>query len=88
MEQCVGNVMRQLAQARVPEAQAGPTVAQYCDAPLRAVLAQAIQSGEAAICTVETCIGMARERVADEVLPIYRELLAKPPQTAKKARRT
>jgi hypothetical protein len=88
MEQCADKVMRQLAQARVPEAQAGPAVAQYCDASLRAVLAKAIQNGEAAICTVETCTGIARERVADEVLPIYRELLAKPPQPAKKARRT
>jgi hypothetical protein len=79
MEQCTDGVMRQLARARVPEAQVGPTVAYQCDAPLRAVLAQAIQTGEASICTVESCIGLARSRVADEVLPAYRELLANPP---------
>lgn len=87
MEQCVGDVLRQLAVQQVPEVQAGPTVVRYCDAPLRATLAQAIQSGEAAICTVDSCIGMARDRVIQEIGPEYRELLANPPQP-KKTRRS
>ncbi len=87
MEQCTGDVLRQLARTRVPEAQVGPTVAHYCDAPLRAVLAEAIQKGEAALCSVESCIGMARDRVGEEVLPDYRALLASAPQTPPRARR-
>jgi hypothetical protein len=48
-----------------------------CDAPLRAALVSAIQSGEAFICTVESCMGMARQRAAEEAKTAYRERLAR-----------
>src|SRR4051794_36593558 len=58
MEQCVDRVLSRLARAGADEAQVGPTVLSQCDGPLRAALADAIQSGEAPLCTVESCMGM------------------------------
>src|SRR3954464_4678489 len=66
MEQCVNRVLSRLARARADEAQVGPTVLFQCDGPLRAALVEAIQSGEAPLCTVERCMGMARSRARDE----------------------
>ena len=43
--------------------------------PLRAVLASAIENGQAFICTVESCIGMARQRAAENARTAYRERL-------------
>jgi hypothetical protein len=40
------------------------------------VLASAIENGQAFICTVERCIGMARQRAAERARLAYRERLA------------
>src|SRR5215203_2655462 len=73
MEQCVSRVLARLARAKTPEAQVGPTVLSECDGPLRATLAEAIRSGEAGLCTVESCIGPARGRAAEEATEAYRQ---------------
>src|SRR4051794_22963114 len=58
MEQCVDRVLSRLARARADEAQVGPTVVSQCDAPLRTALAEAIQSGEAPLCTLEGTVNL------------------------------
>src|SRR3954447_17382700 len=73
MEQCVDRVLARLTRARADEAQVGLTVVSQCDGPLRAALAEAIQSGEAPLCTVESCMGMARSRASDEATAEYRQ---------------
>jgi hypothetical protein len=73
MERCVQRVLTGLARARAPEAQVGRAVVSNCDGPLRANLAAAIRSGDAAMCTVESCIQMARERAAEEATAAYRQ---------------
>ena len=75
MERCVDNVLAGMARAKVPEAQVGPAVVSHCDGPLRAVLASAIENGQAFICTVESCIGLARQRAAEKARVAYRERL-------------
>jgi hypothetical protein len=75
MERCVKATLSKLAQSRAPEAQAGPAVVARCDGPLRAALVEAINNGEAFICTVESCIGMARERAAEEARAAYRRFV-------------
>ena len=75
MEQCVDRVLSRLARVGADEAQVGPTVLSQCDGPLRAALADAIQSGEAPLCTVESCMGMARSRASDEATAEYRQRL-------------
>src|SRR3954447_4150535 len=75
MEQCVDRVLSRLARAGADEAQVGPTVLSQCDGPLRAALADAIQSGEAPLCTVESCMGMARSRASDEATAENRQRL-------------
>ncbi len=77
MERCVDTVLARMARAKAPEAQVGSAVVSQCDAPLRAALASAIQNGEAFICTVESCIGMARARAAEEAKSAYRERLSR-----------
>jgi len=76
MERCVERVLSQMARTKAPEAQVGQAVVSQCDAPLRAVLQSAIQTGEAAVCSVESCIGMARQRAAEEATSAYRGKLA------------
>ena len=76
MERCVDSVISRMARAKAPEAQVGQAVVSQCDGPLRAALASAIQTGEAFICSVESCIGMARQRAAEEAKSAYRERLA------------
>jgi hypothetical protein len=73
MEQCVKTTLSKLAQSRASEAQVGQAVVSRCDGPLRAALAEAINKGEAFICTVESCIGMARSRAAEEAREAYRK---------------
>lgn len=73
MESCVARVLTRLARARAPERQVGQAVVSSCDRPLRANLAAAIRSGEAAMCTVESCIGIARQRAAQEATATYRQ---------------
>ena len=53
MQQCVTRVLSGLARQQAPETQVGSAVLSRCDGPLRTALADAIQSGEAASCTVE-----------------------------------
>lgn len=73
MEHCVKATLAKLAQSRASEAQVGQVVLSRCDGPLRAALAEAISKGEAFICTVESCIGMARSRAAEEARDAYRK---------------
>ena len=75
MEKCVGAVLQRLARSRAAENQVGPAVVSQCDKQLRATLAEAIRSGEAALCTVETCIDLARARAAEEAAQDYRQYL-------------
>ncbi len=77
MERCVDNVLSRMARAKAPESQVGHAVVSQCDGPLRAALASAIQTGEAFICSVESCIGVARERASEEARSAYRERLAR-----------
>jgi hypothetical protein len=77
MERCVDGVLARMARAKAPEAQVGQAVVAQCDAPLRAALASAIETGEAFICTVDSCIGMARQRAAEEAKSAYRERLTR-----------
>src|SRR3954469_9440374 len=73
MEQCVDHVLSRLAQVRAAEAQIGPAVLSECDGALQAVLADAIESGEApAFCKVGFCITLARSRAAQEATKAYR----------------
>ena len=73
MEQCVDHVLSRLTQARVAETQVGPAVLSECDGALQAVLADAIESGEApAFCKVGFCITLARSRAAQEATEEYR----------------
>jgi hypothetical protein len=74
MESCVRTTLSKLAQSRAPEAQVGQAVVSRCDGPLRATLAEAINNGEAFICSVESCIGMARSRAAEEAREAYRKI--------------
>lgn len=77
MEQCVGSVLGRLAKANTPEAQVGPTVVSQCDGPLRERLAAAIAAGQAAACTVESCMDMARSRAANEATLAYRNYVSR-----------
>ena len=77
MERCVDKILSRMARAKALEAQVGQAVVAQCEAPLRAALASAIQTGEAAMCSVESCIGMARQRAAEEAQSAYRERLAR-----------
>ena len=73
MERCVDHVLSRLAQARAAETQVGPVVLSECDGALQAVLADAIESGEApAFCKVGFCITLARSRAAQEATEEYR----------------
>jgi hypothetical protein len=74
MEQCVQRVLTRLARARAPETQVGSAVLTQCDAQLRARLAAAVRSGEAAGCTVESCLDTARSRAAAEAIGVYRQM--------------
>ena len=77
MERCVDTVLWRMARAKASDVQVGQTVVSHCDGPLRAALASAIETGDAAICSVESCIGMARDRAAEEARLAYRDRLTK-----------
>ena len=77
MEQCVNRVIANLAKSKAPEAQVGAMVVSQCDKPLRATLAEAIKSGEAGGCTVESCLSMAQTRASDEATELYRQRAAR-----------
>jgi ABC-type transporter MlaC component len=73
MQQCVTRVLSGLARQQAPDTQVGSAVLSRCDGPLRTALADAIQTGEAANCTVESCLDMARSRAAAEAIQAYRQ---------------
>src|SRR5215217_6075119 len=73
MQQCATRVLSGLARQQASETQVGSAVLSRCDRPLRAALADAIRSGEAANCTVESCLDMARSRAAAEAIQAYRQ---------------
>jgi hypothetical protein len=47
-------------------------VVSRCDRQLRATLQEAIQTGQAGSCTVDSCLAMARQRASDEAVMAYR----------------
>ena len=73
MQRCATRVLSGLARQRASENQVGSAILTRCDGPLRAALAEAIQSGEAPNCTVESCLDMARSRAAAEAIQAYRQ---------------
>ena len=73
MQHCATRVLSGLARQRASEDQVGSAVLTRCDRPLRAALAEAIRSGEAPNCTVESCLDMARSRAAAEAIQAYRQ---------------
>jgi hypothetical protein len=73
MERCVDRVLSRLAQAKAPEREVGRAVTSGCDGPLRAVLAEAMKTGEAQMCaSVDACMDIARKTAADEARQAYR----------------
>jgi len=77
MERCVDRVLTSMARTRAPEIRVGSAVASQCDSPLRATLADAIRNGEAAFCTVESCLDLARTRASAEAMETYRRMTAR-----------
>ena len=74
MQQCVDRVLTRLARANRSEKEVGQAVISACDRPLRDSVAEAIKSGEAAMCAnVESCMGVARQRAADQATLSYRQ---------------
>ena len=73
MEQCVEKLMVRLGRSKTPESQVGQEVVSRCDRELRETLADAIRSGEAPFCSVESCLELARMRAAQEARDEYRE---------------
>ena len=76
MERCVDRVLLRLANSRASEAQVGRAVIVECDIALREAVASAIATGEAFVCSVESCMWIARERAADEAISAYRQRLS------------
>lgn len=73
MEQCVDHVLSRLVRTHAAEAQVGPAILSECDGALQAVLADAVESGEApAFCKVAFCMTLARSRAAQEATEEYR----------------
>jgi hypothetical protein len=72
MEQCVDRVLGRLTRAGAIDSQVGPAVLSECDQPLRLVLADAIESGEApGVCRIAFCLDLARRRAAQEAIVEY-----------------
>src|SRR5688572_12377219 len=76
MERCVDRVLSKMVDARASEAQVGRAVIVQCDSALRETVASAITTGEAFVCSVESCMWIARERAAKEAMSAYRERLS------------
>ena len=74
MEQCVERLLQSFARERAPAERVGPAVVSRCEGPLRETLAEAIRSGEAGLCTLESCLSLARERAAEEATMAYRQM--------------
>jgi hypothetical protein len=77
MERCVDGVLARMIRAKAPESQVAGAVLSHCDAPLRETLASAIRTGSAFMCSVESCIGLARNRAAEKAIASYRERQAR-----------
>ena len=78
MEQCVDRVLSRLTRSKAGDAQVGPAVLSECDQPLRLVLADAIESGEApGFCKVAFCLDIARSRAAQEATAEFRRRVEK-----------
>jgi hypothetical protein len=73
MERCVSTVLTRLARRGASASDVGPAVLTRCDGPLRATLAEAIRSGQAGLCTIETCLDTARMRAAETATQLYRQ---------------
>lgn len=73
MEACGSRVMARLSKAKASEDKVGPAIVKECDKQLRASLAEAIKTGEAGGCTVESCLALARERATEESTEMYRQ---------------
>jgi hypothetical protein len=72
MQRCVGGVLSQLARSQSPETLVGPTVVSRCDRQLRAALQEAIKTGEAGSCSVDSCLASARQRASEQAVLAYR----------------
>ena len=78
MEQCVDRVLGRLTRARAIDSQVGPAVLSECDQPLRLVLSDAIESGEApGVCRIAFCLDLARRRAAQEATAEYHRRVEK-----------
>ena len=71
LERCVSGQLARLARTQTPEAQVGTAVVQQCDPHLQGLLAVMIQSGEAPCPTLDMCLQIARDRMAQEVYASY-----------------
>ncbi len=71
LERCVSGQLARLARTKAPEAQVGPAVVQQCDPHLQGLLTVMIQSGEAPCPSVNMCLPMARDRMAQEAYSSY-----------------
>jgi hypothetical protein len=71
MVQCVSRVLSRAARSNTPSDQVGQVVVSECDRQLQNTLAEAIANGEAAFCSIESCIDIARQRAAEEARTYY-----------------
>ena len=76
MERCVDRVLTRLQREKHPEPGVGRIVTTQCDKELQATLAEAIAKGEASTCTVEKCIGVARDETSREAREEYQKRLS------------
>ena len=78
MEQCVDRVLSRLTRTGAADSQVGPAVLSECDQPLRLVLSDAIESGEApGLCRIAFCLDLARSRAAQEATAEFRRRIEK-----------
>src|SRR6476659_2158850 len=78
MEQCVDRVLGRLTRAGAIASQVAPAVLSERDQPLRLVLSDAIESGEApGFCMIAFCLDLARSRAAQEATAEYRRRVEK-----------
>jgi hypothetical protein len=76
MERCVDRVLSKMVDTRASEAQVGRAVIVQCDSALREAVASAITTGEAFVCSLESCMWIARERAAEGAISAYRQRLS------------
>ena len=88
LERCVDRVLSRMADARASEAEVGRAVIVQCDSALKEAVASAITTGEAFVCSVESCMWIARERAANEAISAYRQRLREQRVASSGSRRT